>query len=60
LKNLTKLKILDISNTDINSGLEFLPASVEGFSCSVDLRKDAKCKIIYNLFANDRGEVETE
>jgi len=31
LKNLTKLKSLDISNTDIDSGLEFLPQSLEFF-----------------------------
>jgi len=36
LRNLTKLESLDISNTDLNGGLEFLPASVEKFSCLVD------------------------
>jgi hypothetical protein len=29
LVKLTKLKYLDISNTDINSGLEYLPESIE-------------------------------
>jgi len=31
LKNLTKLKNLYISNTDIDSGLEYLPESIEEF-----------------------------
>ncbi|KLL03765.1 MAG: hypothetical protein MRECE_9c019 [Mycoplasmataceae bacterium CE_OT135] len=60
LQNLTKLKELDISNTDINRGLEYLPDSLKEFSCSVEQRKEAKCKAIYNLFANDQGVVETE
>jgi hypothetical protein len=46
LQNLTKLERLNISNTDIDSGLEYLPDSVEYFSCSVDQRKDAKVKVV--------------
>ncbi|KLL02867.1 MAG: hypothetical protein MRECE_40c006 [Mycoplasmataceae bacterium CE_OT135] len=60
LQNLTKLKILDIRNTDIDSGLDYLPDSLEDFHCSADKGIDAKCKAIYNLFANDQGEVETD
>jgi hypothetical protein len=60
LKNLTKLKWLDISSTDVGSGLEYLPESVKYFSCLVDYRKGAKCQKIYSLFANDQGIVETE
>jgi Leucine-rich repeat (LRR) protein len=60
IKNLKKLKKLDISDTDVDSGLEYLSDSIEKFWCSADERKDAKCKTIYNLFANERGEVETE
>ncbi|KLL03574.1 MAG: hypothetical protein MRECE_13c053, partial [Mycoplasmataceae bacterium CE_OT135] len=60
LQNLTKLKWLNISNTDIDNGLEYLPNSLEKFNCSVYERKDAKAKVIYNLFANDQGKVETE
>jgi hypothetical protein len=60
LKNLTKLKILWIKDTDINSGLEYLPDSLEEFYCSADLRKDAKCQIIYNSFADEQGLVEVE
>jgi len=57
---LNKLKELDISNTDIDSGLEYLPESVEDFACSEDKRKNARCQTLYNLFANEQGEVETE
>ena len=60
LQGLRKLKRLSISDTDVDSGLEYLPDSLETFYCSADCKKDAKCKAIYNLFANDQGEVETE
>jgi len=46
LQSLGKLKSLNISNTDIDSGLEYLPESVKDFSCSADIKKDAKVKII--------------
>jgi hypothetical protein len=35
LENLTKLANLNISNTDINGGLEYLPESVETLTCNV-------------------------
>ncbi|CAH1765282.1 1682_t:CDS:2 [Entrophospora sp. SA101] len=60
LKNVSKLKTLDISNTDIDRGLEYLPESVEYFACSANKRKDAKVQAIYNLFADEQGEVETQ
>ncbi|CAG8733091.1 6530_t:CDS:2, partial [Racocetra persica] len=47
---------LDISNTDIDSGLEYLPDSVKKFKCSTDKRPDTKAKAIYDLFANDQGK----
>jgi len=60
LKGLSKLvECLNIDDTDIDSGLEYLPESIEKFYCSADKRKDAKCQAIYNLFANDQGKVET-
>ncbi|CAG8648256.1 8258_t:CDS:2, partial [Scutellospora calospora] len=59
LQNLTKLKVLNINDTDIDSGLEYLPESVKYFSCSA-YGKDAKCKIIYNLFADKQGKIETK
>ncbi|KLL03552.1 MAG: hypothetical protein MRERV_38c014 [Mycoplasmataceae bacterium RV_VA103A] len=57
---LNKLKHLHINGTDINSGLEYLSGGVKGLHCLVDTRRDAKCQIIYNLFANNQGEVETK
>jgi Leucine-rich repeat (LRR) protein len=60
LTRLVELKELDISDTDINSGLEYLPDSLEKFYCSASYRKNSKCQNVYNLFANDQGEVETE
>lgn len=59
LQNLNKLEILDISDTDLDSGLEYLPDSLGWFSCSAG-KKDAKCQTIYNLFADEKGEVETD
>jgi len=60
LKEIGRLRTLSISNTNINSGLEYLSNSVEYFSCSANLGKDTKCQAIYNLLANDQGEVETD
>ncbi|KLL04299.1 MAG: hypothetical protein MRECE_1c134 [Mycoplasmataceae bacterium CE_OT135] len=60
LKEMNKLRFIDISNTDIDSGLEYLPDSVKSFNCSVDKRKDAKCQVIYDLFADENGKVEKD
>jgi len=60
LKEMEKLRILNIRNTDINSGLEHLPESVKCFYCSAYEEPKAKCQAIYNLFANDQGEIEME
>jgi hypothetical protein len=56
LKKMKKLKKLDIGDTDIDSGLEHLPDSIEYFNCSVDKRKDAKCKTIYELLESLKGK----
>jgi hypothetical protein len=49
LKDLNKLETLDIENTKISQGLEYLPASVEEFSCQgTELEKELK------LFRGDR------
>jgi Leucine-rich repeat (LRR) protein len=60
LKDMSKLESLDIRDTDISEGLEHLPKSVKNFYCSANERKDYKCKAIYNLFANEKGGIETE
>ncbi|RHZ36158.1 leucine-rich repeat domain-containing protein [endosymbiont GvMRE of Glomus versiforme] len=46
LQNLSQLYELDISNTDIDSGLEYLPDGVEDFWCSTKKMPDAKVKAI--------------
>ncbi|CAG8776152.1 19639_t:CDS:10 [Gigaspora margarita] len=38
LQNLLRLEELDISNTDIGSGLKYLPDSIRDFRCSADRR----------------------
>ncbi|CAJ0841007.1 6116_t:CDS:2 [Entrophospora sp. SA101] len=52
--------LVGLNNTDIDRGLEYLPESVEYFACSANKRKDAKVQAIYNLFADEQGEVETQ
>ena len=54
LQNLTKLETLDIRNTDINSGLEYLSSdNMRWFGCSANTKKDAKCKDIYLVINED-------
>ncbi|KLL02755.1 MAG: hypothetical protein MRECE_47c004 [Mycoplasmataceae bacterium CE_OT135] len=50
------IKELDIRDTDIDSGLEYLPDSLVWFYCSANERKEAKCQTIYNLLANEEKE----
>ena len=48
LKNMSKLRELDISDTDIDSGLEYLPKSLNGmFYCDgvISTRKTKKIKL---------------
>nr|CAG8454412.1 11750_t:CDS:2 [Entrophospora candida] len=42
LKNLTKLESLDISSTDVDSGLEYLPDSLKVLKCFTDKKPEAK------------------
>jgi len=49
LKNCTKLKDLAISNTDINTGLEYLPASLENFHYGSLAGSHCKVKEIENI-----------
>jgi hypothetical protein len=44
LKNLTKLEELDISNTDINQGVEFLPDSITEIYYLAEARPENKLK----------------
>jgi Leucine-rich repeat (LRR) protein len=52
LKKLNNLRVLDISSTDIDSGLEYLTESLEKFNCSVDQRPEAEVKKIRQELAN--------
>ncbi|CAB4388410.1 unnamed protein product [Rhizophagus irregularis] len=47
LKNLIKLENLSINDTDIDSGLEYLPDSIAIFRCSADKRPEAKVIRMY-------------
>ncbi|KLL04767.1 MAG: hypothetical protein MRERV_12c030 [Mycoplasmataceae bacterium RV_VA103A] len=49
LQNLTRLEWLSISNTDVDSGLEFLPDSLKKFKCYDDSceRPEAKATDLY-------------
>jgi len=60
LQNLVNLKELNINDTNLDSGLEYLPDSLEKFSCSAYKIIDAKVKAIYNLFANKQGIVKKD
>jgi len=58
---MTKLCSLDICNTDIESGLEYLPLSLEEFLCLSSEREGAKSNLIANelrKFGEPVGEVE--
>jgi len=57
LKNLTKLKKLDISDTDIDKGLEYLSESVVEFCCLADTREESKVKILFDCFGSGKEEV---
>jgi diadenosine tetraphosphate (Ap4A) HIT family hydrolase/ATP-dependent Lon protease len=46
LKDLTKLKELYLSNTDIDSGLEYLPENVEEIHCSRQKRPESRIRKI--------------
>jgi|SRR6185436_5142547 len=49
LKNLTKLKHLNFNDTDIDSGLEYLPESLEEIHCFPEKNPSAKVKTISTI-----------
>ncbi|MCE8163178.1 MAG: hypothetical protein I3273_02935 [Candidatus Moeniiplasma glomeromycotorum] len=54
LRNLTKLEQLNISNSDINEGLEYLPLKkLNSFDCSAKGRKGAKVSKFYNICGSE-------
>lgn len=46
LQNLTKLKILDITNTNLDFGLEYLPESLEEIHCDISQSSETRCGIL--------------
>jgi len=46
LKGISKLERLGISNTDLDSGVEYLPESIKEIYCSVEERPECKLKVI--------------
>jgi hypothetical protein len=58
LKDFRRLEILGIEDTDINSGLEYLPESIEHFKCSADKRKNAKVKVVEEEFKHFNNNVK--
>jgi len=58
LSGMEKLAELNISNTDINIGLEYLPDSLKHFYCLADYRPDAECQNILRLLANEQETIK--
>ncbi|MCE8167820.1 MAG: HET domain-containing protein [Candidatus Moeniiplasma glomeromycotorum] len=56
LQSLTKLKELNISNTNIDSGLEYLPDSLEYLHCHAE--KTDKVQKIRDLLTNEQGIIK--
>jgi hypothetical protein len=52
LKDLNSLIVLSIENTDIDSGLEYLPKTVEVFKCGPNQRENSKVEKLYQLYRN--------
>jgi len=49
---MNKLKDFRFSDTDLNSGLEYLPESLQRLECAVKFRTDAKVKVIKEELEN--------
>jgi len=50
------LKTLYISDTDIDSGLEYLPESLEAIYCSNEEETNSKCSLIKNTLKKCEDE----
>lgn len=62
LSSMTNLEKLDISNTDIDSGWEYLPSSLKEINCSSENRPESKVKVIAEAldYKGDGKEVNME
>jgi len=58
LADLKELTFLDIRNTDISSGLEYLPDSVQTFNCSHNLVSNSRVRIIYNSLVKGGDDID--
>jgi len=58
LQALINLKTLNIQNTDISEDLECLPDSLENFTFSAELRKEAKVKKIEKMLKNYNNDIK--
>lgn len=56
LQKMSKLEVLSIENTDLDSGLEYLPDSIKYLWCSVEQRPQAACQILQKLLASYKVE----
>jgi hypothetical protein len=59
LKDLTELTHLNIANTDIDSGLEYLPDSLQTLNCSVT-KPGVKVKTIEDFLVDEEVKILEE
>ncbi|CAJ0841987.1 3051_t:CDS:2 [Entrophospora sp. SA101] len=59
LKDLNNLKLLNIENTDIDNGIEYLPDNLEELYCANELRNEVKVKEIFKQL-NGYGKDDKE
>jgi len=59
LKNMKKLWYLDIMNTDIDRGLEYLPDGIRTFCYQANVRRNARCKNIEEQLSLYDGNFQT-
>src|SRR5436853_5805579 len=58
LKNMSKLEVLSIYNTNIDSGLEYLPDSLEVFYCAASKKEPINKVRIIEQILRGYGEIE--
>lgn len=56
LKDMEKLEWCDISNTDIDRGLEYLPKKMEVFRCLNNYRPNAEVKVLNKLLEKGKSD----
>ncbi|RHZ35931.1 leucine-rich repeat domain-containing protein [endosymbiont GvMRE of Glomus versiforme] len=56
LKDMEQLEWCDISNTDVDRGLEYLPKRVENFRCLNNYRPNAKVQVLNKLLEKEKSD----